>query len=473
MHLQSVRRDLNYADFTYRVLAANQHTIGTACLVAPRVLMTCAHLVSKIINGDMTSEVVVGTKVSVQSAPVGSTIIEATVVFHSRLAGGGLTQDLALLHLPEVGYIWRRAPYWCLQGIAAEREVVTWGFPGGYENVGAFAKGTVAARAADNSWQVDRIPGQGAPVQEGMSGSGVFDTLGRLVGMVCQADPKRDTFFVIPFDRFREAARSLGLTFSVAPNDEREALQALLELNFNAQVNYYISVAADHPTPRAILIHGKPRHGHGVIAHRIVNSRLQGGGGEEPRVIALTFGRFDLPSVEIFYQELAEQIGMEPSIRRETLLATLVDMLRSDNIVLLVRTGAFTRGDVHAIPNLIDDFWRPLTQAVGPAKGAVLMILLDEEGYRSTWAGPPMDSPIQVTKEQLVELPELNRICKDDLRFWLVQRVPRLAAALPVDVWVEAMWRNSQDGLPEALFHRFCMIFNQEWDTVKRGLLCA
>jgi inactive STAND len=308
-----------------------------------------------------------------------------------------------------------------------------------------------------------------------MSGSGVFDALGRLMGMVCQADPKRDTFFVMPFDSFREAARSLGLTFSVAPNDDKEALQALLELNFNAQVNYYVTVAADHPTPRAILIHGKPRHGHGVIAHRIVNSRLQGGGGEEPRVIALTFGRFDLPRVDIFYSELAEQIGIEPCIRRETILATLADMLRSDSIVLLVRTGAFTRGDVHAVSDLIDGFWRPLTQAVGsgPAKGSVLMIVLDEEGSRSSWAGLPMDSPSLVAKEHLVELPELDRICKADLRSWLVQRAPRLASALPVDVWVEAMWRNSQDGLPEALFHRVCMIFNQEWDMVKKWLLCA
>jgi V8-like Glu-specific endopeptidase len=153
---------MNYADFTYRVLAANQHTIGTAFLVAPRVLMTCAHLVSTIINGDRTSEVSVGTKVSVQSALMGSAIVEATVVYHSRLDGGGLSQDLALLQLPETGYIWRRAPYWYLQGIAADREVVTWGFPGGYENVGAFAKGTVRAKATDNSWQVDRVPGQGA-----------------------------------------------------------------------------------------------------------------------------------------------------------------------------------------------------------------------------------------------------------------------------------------------------------------------
>jgi hypothetical protein len=475
MPLQPARRELNYADFTYRVLAANQHTIGTAFLVAPRVLMTCAHVVSTIINGDMKGEVGAGTKISVQSALVGSPTVEATVMFHNRLEGEGLSQDLALLQLPEIGYIWRRAPYWCLQGIAAEREVVTWGFPKGYENVGAFAKGTVRTRVGDNSWQVDRVPGQGAPVQEGMSGSGVFDTLGRLMGMVCKAAPERDVFFVIPFDSFREAARSLRLTFSVAPNDEKEALQALLELNFNAQVNHYVTVAADHPTPRGILIHGKPRHGHGVIAHRIVNSRFQGGDGEEPRFIPLTFGRFDPPSVDIFYSELAEQIGIDPRIRRETILATLADMLRSDSIVLLIRTGAFTRGAVHAIPDLIDGFWQPLTRTVGsrPAKGSVLLLLLDEEGSRSSWAGLPMVSQIQVSKEHLVELPELNRICKDDLRSWLVQRVPRLTSALPVDVWVEAMWHNSQDGLPEALFHRFCLIFNQEWDMLRKWLLCA
>ncbi|MFJ9863780.1 trypsin-like peptidase domain-containing protein [Streptomyces sp. NPDC101165] len=153
---------------------------GAGFLVAPRTVLTCAHVVRDSEPGLLT--------VSFPNRPdLG--VLPAAVSAHGGWAGGVTDPgDLAVLELADDVplSVARFAPPGIELGLATQ-VLVAYGFPDGYDE-GQLAeyRAVSATRIADEWVQLEAVTAHGQPLTHGFSGAAATLPDGRVVGMIAQ-----------------------------------------------------------------------------------------------------------------------------------------------------------------------------------------------------------------------------------------------------------------------------------------------
>ncbi|MEU1704319.1 trypsin-like peptidase domain-containing protein [Streptomyces sp. NPDC005706] len=160
--------------------------LGAGFLVAPNMVLTCAHVVASGSDGLTVS---FPGRRGLEGVP-------ATVAVHGGWAGGDTDPgDLAVLELAHrvplrpAGF----APPGAEQGQPTP-SLEAYGFPEGYDGDGQIAeyRAVSAQRIADEWVQLEAVTGHGQPLRHGFSGAAVTLKDGRVVGMVAQMAAEPD-----------------------------------------------------------------------------------------------------------------------------------------------------------------------------------------------------------------------------------------------------------------------------------------
>ncbi len=175
---------------------------GAGFLATPALVCTCAHVVADALNIPREAEQPPEREVHLDFPFLGEAGVKARIQVWVRMEPNDGSGDIAVLclvtDLPASARPARLLPVSNLSG----RDFEAYGFPG-TTDVGQYAYGILRDRLANGYVQLESSTIQGYRVQQGYSGSPVWDQRGRgVVGMVVAEDrnPEAKVAFLIPTD---------------------------------------------------------------------------------------------------------------------------------------------------------------------------------------------------------------------------------------------------------------------------------
>ncbi|NET16336.1 MAG: AAA family ATPase, partial [Okeania sp. SIO1H6] len=194
-------RILDFDHSIVRIYSQSNQVKGAGFLVSENQILTCAHVVALALNVNSNTAEMPTTEVKLdfpQVAP--GEILTAKVIFWLPVNPQAALEDIAVLELTTIPNntspvrLMTSEEYW-------EHKFRAFGFPKGKEN-GVWANGVLRGGTANGWVQLEDIDNTGYALQEGFSGTPVWDeTLEGVVGMAVAAEKQRlDTkaAFIIP-----------------------------------------------------------------------------------------------------------------------------------------------------------------------------------------------------------------------------------------------------------------------------------
>ncbi|MFV0131176.1 trypsin-like peptidase domain-containing protein [Streptomyces sp. HMX112] len=185
------------ASAVVRVSARDGQTVGAGALVAPDLVVTCAHVVSDALDlprhetVPARAEVVVDLPLAERTADSAGPPRRTAEVEHWVPIRPDRTGDLAVLRLREAVADARPLPM-ADPGTVWEHGARAVGFTGG-EPGELWFRGKLSGSTSEGWVQLSRADGQAAYVKRGFSGSPVWDNdLGAAVGLVVAAQPEQE-----------------------------------------------------------------------------------------------------------------------------------------------------------------------------------------------------------------------------------------------------------------------------------------
>ncbi|WP_143438225.1 trypsin-like peptidase domain-containing protein, partial [Hydrocoleum sp. CS-953] len=199
---------LNFDRSIVRIYSQSNQVKGAGFLVSENQVMTCAHVVSFAlgINGNTAEMPTTEVKLDFPQVAPGK-ILTAKVILWLPVNPEAALEDIAVLELTTISNnispvrLMTSEEYW-------GHNFRAFGFPKGKEN-GVWANGVLRGGTANGWVQLEDIDNTGYALQEGFSGTPVWDeTLEGVVGMAVAAEKQRlDTkaAFIIPTNILMEA----------------------------------------------------------------------------------------------------------------------------------------------------------------------------------------------------------------------------------------------------------------------------
>ncbi|MFD8478476.1 trypsin-like peptidase domain-containing protein [Kitasatospora sp. NPDC059673] len=195
-----------------RVLGRDGRPEGAGFLVGRRDVVTCAHVVARVLGVAADAAQAPGGRLEVDFplvAPGRRTAAEVTGWTPIAPDGSG---DVAVLRLVEAAPARAASARVVEQGAASDRRVRTFGFPAGHDD-GVWSVGWLRGRTAAGWYQYDTDPAGQHRVRPGFSGAPVWDVAeGGVVGMVVAADGAGGgrSAYLIPTETLRAGRPELG-----------------------------------------------------------------------------------------------------------------------------------------------------------------------------------------------------------------------------------------------------------------------
>lgn len=208
-----------------RIKTANDAVVGAGFLVGTRRILTCAHVVTDALGIDDTP-VKPQASVHLDFPRVTSGCLFTANIVRWRAPQPDNSGDIAGLELVEDPPLGAQAT--CLDQVENlwNHSFQALGFPRGQET-GVWASGRLLSQQASNWIQIEDVKETGYPIEQGFSGTPVWDTqLEAVVGMVVAEDRRRElkTAFAIPVDALISAWPDL-----IPPRNPYKGLKAFTE----------------------------------------------------------------------------------------------------------------------------------------------------------------------------------------------------------------------------------------------------
>jgi hypothetical protein len=463
--------DADLRHIAYRVLNAAKEIVGTAFTVDRQSLLTCGHVLSAAVFGNLDTPVPEGTELTLRSA-FSDENLHASVRFSKARTFEGPEKDIAVLDLlddvEEEYFTWSRTkPH---RGAS----VITFGYPIGYHPAGAVAGGKWGDPVGGDWVQINGYTNQGAPVRGGMSGAPVLDEqTSSLVGMVTTADEATGVFQIIPFGQLCKISEPARLLFPIRPDQSQDVFDRLLRLNYTLQQEAIFDFRGK--TPCALLIHGERDFGHMILIRRI----LTAWGIRPQQIIPIDLGGLNPAPMIALATDLGRAFGIEPrKITLNAVLGKLLGKLRYGHVVLRASLGPATTADL--LEAFLHQFWQPLVAQVCATTGTVgrnklLLLLIDEGERHEGWPPFPVACKAETWHAGIpINLPRLERIPRPVIELWLSSEAGEILELMPFDVVAERIDRFGNGGIPEYVFDAFCWLYGSRWrDEMGRCLKCA
>jgi WD40 repeat protein len=210
-----------------RLRDATGTIVGAGFLATPILVCTCAHVVADALQISRETAQPPAQEVQLDFPFLGEAEGRACIHTWVRMApdeGGG---DIAILRLMTAPPVAARPARLLLGSTLAGKEFAAYGFPSATD-VGQYAYGILRDRLANGYLQLEGTTAQGYRIQQGYSGTPVWNQHGRgVVGMVVAADraPDSKVAFLIPNNLILDACQE------VKPTTFRPLLAPLIGLS--------------------------------------------------------------------------------------------------------------------------------------------------------------------------------------------------------------------------------------------------
>ncbi|MEH1813404.1 MAG: trypsin-like peptidase domain-containing protein [Nostoc sp.] len=305
-------------------------------------------------------------------------------------------------------------------------------------------------------------------LESGYSGSPIVDeATGKILGIVSHKQGGKTGLAI--------SIEALDKIWRVLDNDQ--LYQVLLNLGYQKQVRTFLRLIERHSIA-AFLIHGSPAHGQRWLLNRLIGyvpRCLQG------KVVTIgldrgTRGR----DIDALWRELGGRVGLlgggKPGA--EKIAERVYQCWRTQNVFLVFH-------EVDCMPEnyfrqIVQDFWQPLANKArntlsGRNDPKLLMFLVDYEGRIGNLEGifsEKLDSNVPCVP---VKPPRITQFSSDDLMDWIDTQFNKLPIELTheVDVIVQEILGNSEDGIPEYVLEQICARCGYNWYEVRDQWLTA
>jgi inactive STAND/Trypsin-like peptidase domain len=448
---------------------------GAAFLLDEFHLVTCAHVVAVAVGKGLKdgtwlkAELDRGTTVRVQEANPYAEPFEAVVKFYKPHDSPDFTADIAILELEaDQSLATPFSPNAPEHGTALR----AFGFPAGHKKTGGWVDVTTNGYDALGWLQVEKKILNGVPVKGGISGTPVWlGDLSGVVGMITMADEKTGVAHIIPYERIRKAAEAIRRVPRLASSD-REVVESLLTLDFEPQMSVAARIAGEKRA--ALLVHGDDDHGQRMLLERIRRTNKL----DNTFFFKVDLGRVTLrPDTAKIYLDVAKWLEINPPERAisepELIHRAIAKRLKLKDTVIIFLPHVQTPKEV--INEIIGGFWQPLIkslQNVPAANKRLMLLILDEYACRKQWGQLDVAQTFKDWRQEVpLELPALSPIEKATLEDWLIEAATPMVDVATRSLIAELLYEQSNNGIPEWVFHHYCKMRALSWSEVRHRWL--
>jgi len=289
-----------------------------------------------------------------------------------------------------------------------------------------------------------------------------FLRLKRAVETDAEVQFKLDEGIFAAEQRWRDLAEQLRRAETGSSSEQ--LFQALLNLNYKAQIRRFRQLVTNHPS-YACLIHGEPAHGQHWLLNRLIELIPGSGNG---RVLSVDLGRRGrTSSVIALWRELGQQVGLSGAVGPENIAVCVQQWLQTQTVVIVLDQIDLMPHE--QVTNLLEQFWKPLVQNAGssvPQQHRLVLLCIAYSGPAEAWSVPMVDLPGPGWQgHELVRLPVIACFDQEMLATWVADQV----LALPVTA-IEAAEATAQNlfdaaeaGTPEYVFDEICTLCKLRW----------
>lgn len=223
-----------------------QEVAGAGFLVSDEYILTCAHVVTTALDIDLYSKQKPSREVELDFPTIQPIEpLTATVEFWLPVNPGNSPEDIAVLKLTEPPPKEAQAAVLSMTKYAlSDHKFEAFGFPEG-RNGGAWAEGVIKRRVGYGWIQLNAHLVPGYRLEEGFSGTPIWDNnIEAVVGIAVAADKLRPEFkvaFMIPTELLVKAWDKLSEVAVI--NSRRQSLITLLEPYFQEAFKNNIEIA--------------------------------------------------------------------------------------------------------------------------------------------------------------------------------------------------------------------------------------
>jgi V8-like Glu-specific endopeptidase len=204
-----------FARCIVRIFKITGEVVGAGLLVSPRHILTCAHVINRVLSKDVAIQDHPGSTTEVQiNFPFGDALsytecekLSVKVVLWHPMAEGKEDADIAILELEQD----HDGSIPILRGAneSPNTKIQAYGFPPG-DNSGAMSRGEIVIKCANGRVQITANVNFGYFFEPGFSGAPVWDEkLCSVLGLAVTADPLKRSAFMIPSSVLEPICRSL------------------------------------------------------------------------------------------------------------------------------------------------------------------------------------------------------------------------------------------------------------------------
>jgi len=455
----------------FRVLAKDKKKgIGTAFLVHDNILLTCAHVVSCAQTKEFYSDVRIGSSVWVKVPEHFDEPIEAEVIAY-RSIKLDRECDFAFLKLKTNSAIVNiKQLVWYYGDLQSEMSVSAYGYREGY-STGGWPDGTLGGPNNKSWWHMVGLKQEGVAVDEGMSGSPVWDdSSGLLIGMLTEMhpDPRTKVTSLIPFNVInKHCPKELVLPIKFS-SDKLIKLAADIEnMDFEDQSSEFRKNVKTHHA-MSFVVHGEPQHGHDILTPKL----LKKNGLKTPNTIEITIGYEFLEitgDLSFLHQQIRRKLYLggrnsfssEPISKDEFFTA-----LKFNDMVIRIdiRTNNVK---CKIIEQLFDEFWNPLASEVcGRQPNNYLLLLIVY--YGGHFDKLELPAHIYSNTKLLSPLPKFNA---DLIAGFISNHLEPLNLGQRLMDISEYIAKECHGGIPEFVVEKICLLVGTNWsDELVRRL---
>ena len=243
---------------------------------------------------------------------------------------------------------------------------------------------------------------------------------------------------------------------------------ALLKLGYRQQARLFRR-AIESESVAAFLIHGLPEYGQRWLLNRLVVQYLP----EylNSKVVKVNLSRLTRQTnVKALWRELGGRVKLRGYRLTPPEIADGVYRwwLTQDVIMVFHDVQALPES---AVQEMIEKFWKPLTQRVQEASEnespcKLLMFLVDYVGKAEQWNLPFVEKLDAGWKPQLpIKTPRIQEFTEKELMDWLDDQYSDLPSDLTqgIDEKVEEILESSEGGIPELALREICEQCGLDW----------